>query len=68
MKPPIVTKIIIFPSYVRGKRDQNDLALVRLATPMEFKPKTVQPICLPSGVSIIIYFIVSLDPTLSYNV
>ena len=52
MKPPIVTKIIIFPSYVRKKRDQNDLALVRLETPMEFKPNTVQPICLPSGVSI----------------
>ena len=56
MKPPIVTKIIIFPSYVRKTRDQNDLALVRLETPMEFKPNTVQPICLPSSVSIIIYF------------
>ena len=52
MKPPIVTNIIIFPSYVYHKRDQNDLALVRLETPMEFKPNTVQPICLPSGVSI----------------
>ena len=51
MKPPIVTNIIIFPSYVRKKRDQNDLALVHLETPLEFKPSTVQPICLPSGVS-----------------
>ena len=49
MKPPIVTNIIIFPSYVRKKRDQNDLALVRLETPLEFKPNTVQPICLPTG-------------------
>ena len=42
MKPTIVTKIIIFPSYVRKKRDQNDLALVRLETPLEFKPSTVR--------------------------
>ena len=42
MKPPIVTNIIIFPSYVRKKRDQNDLALVRLETPLEFKPSTVR--------------------------
>ena len=56
MTPPKVSKIIIFPSYVRGKRDQNDLALVRLETPMEFKQNTVQPICLPSGVNIIIFF------------
>ena len=61
MKPPIVTNIIIFPSYVRKKRDQNDLALVRLETPLEFKPNTVQPICLPSGVSITVYFFVSLE-------
>ena len=68
MKSLIVTNIIIFPSYVRKKRDQNDLALVRLETPLEFKPNTLQPICLPSGVSIIIYFFISLDPTLSCNV
>ena len=61
MKPPIVKNIIIFPSYVRKKRDQNDLALVRLETPIEIKPNTVQPICLPSGVSIIKFFFVSLD-------
>ena len=43
------SNIVIFPNYVYNKRDQNDIALVHLETPLEFKPNTVQPICLPTG-------------------
>ena len=43
------SNIIIYPTYVHNKRDQNDIALVHLETPLEFKPNTVHPICLPTG-------------------
>lgn len=45
-----VKEIIIYERYVRNKRDQNDIALVHLERPLEFKG-SVQPICLPATVS-----------------
>ena len=45
-----VDQIVIYPSYVRNKRDQNDIALVHLGRTLEFRPGTVQPICLPPTV------------------
>ena len=46
-----VSKIVIYQSYVRNKRDHNDIALIRLNRPAKLG-KNVQPICLPPTVKI----------------
>ena len=45
-----VSDIIIFSKYRRNRRDQNDLALVKVDRKIQFT-KTVMPICLPTNVS-----------------
>ena len=39
--------VIIYDTYVRGKDDRNDLALVKLAYPIKRFSKSVMPACLP---------------------
>ena len=45
-----VSDIIIFAKYQRNRRDQNDIALVKVDRKIQFS-KTVMPICLPPKVS-----------------
>ena len=39
----------IHEDYVKGRRVQDDIALIQLAEPIEFKPGKVGPICLPGN-------------------
>ena len=42
--------IKIHPEYVQKTRNQNDIALIRIAKKFDFSdPKKISPICLPSN-------------------
>jgi len=41
-------EVIIHPDYVKDKRDQADIALIKLDREIKFMKRKVQPICLPN--------------------
>ena len=43
--------VMIYDTYIRGKDDTSDIALVEITDPVKRFSKTVMPICLPKGES-----------------
>ena len=50
VKPIQAKSIKIHPDYIQKIRNQNDIALIRIAKKFDFSnPKKISPICLPSN-------------------
>ena len=40
--------VVIYDTYLRGKDDQNDLALIEMVKPINRFTRSVMPVCLPT--------------------